>query len=96
MAERWDDATYRANRAVVLAVATHCALCRRPLTDHPYPHPMSSTADHITARAVALRLGWTMARINALTNLQPAHRVCNLRKQDGRDVALALPPSPWE
>lgn len=80
---RWDDATYRRNAATVRATATHCALCGRPLTGHRYPHPLSTVVDHRVSRAAGRRLGWSAEEINALDNLQGAHKECNERKQAG-------------
>ena len=92
---RWDDAHYRREARHALAAATHCWLCGRALTDEPYPHPLSTEADHRTPRAVALRLGWNWKRINHRSNLAAAHRICNQRRQAGGPELLARPPSPW-
>lgn len=59
-----DDAEYRRNRAIILARATHCALCGQPPTpDDPL------TCDHI--RPI------TAGGTHAITNLQAAHESCN-------------------
>lgn len=38
---------YTKRRRDLLATATHCWLCGEPLTDYPWPHQLSSTADHV-------------------------------------------------
>lgn len=58
------DADYRRNRKIILASATHCALCGKPPTP---TDPL--TADHIQP----LTAGGT----HALPNLQAAHGSCN-------------------
>jgi len=95
MIQRWDTTEYRRDAALTIAATAHCAICGRALTSYRNPHPMASTVDHITARAVALALGWPMSRINGRSNLQAAHRVCNLRKQAGDGTELRRPDSPW-
>ena len=55
---------YRTRRAAMLATATHCWLCGDALTGHPWPHPLSSTADHVHPGV-------------ADSPLRPAHLRCN-------------------
>ena len=46
-------ARWKRMRAEVLAMATHCAICGRPLVPHlKSPHPLSSTLDHVTPLAL--------------------------------------------
>lgn len=74
--KRGSDAAYIKARKRILATAEICAICGKPL--HPelsYPHPLSSTVDHIVP----------VARGGSLSdpgNLQAAHLICNVQKSD--------------
>lgn len=63
---------YRTRRAAVLAEATHCWLCGQPLTSAPWPHPRSSTADHVTPGDSASELRAAHLGCNASRGAQPA------------------------
>lgn len=79
-ATRDTDQRYLKARKKILATAEICAICGQPL--HPelkYPHPLSSTVDHIVPVA---RGGSNYDP----ANLQAAHLICNVKKSD------SLPP----
>jgi len=73
---------YLRNREFLLSSRPPCALCHKPmLYEEDFPpdqrerwwlHPMAATADHI----VLVADGGT----NALSNLRPAHRSCNSKR----------------
>lgn len=45
---------YQQARKRLLAVATHCYWCHRPITDQvPAGHPAKATADHYPPRSIA-------------------------------------------
>lgn len=63
------DRHYQREREQLLARSTHCAICGGPLYPNlRFPHPLSSTADHI--RELAMGGGHR-------GNLRPAHLRCN-------------------
>jgi hypothetical protein len=68
----------RALRAgIVLTVkvtADECGICQKPLTDRPFPDPMSTTIGHEPPVTVAAREGWTVIAE------RPEHWMCNRRK----------------
>lgn len=72
------SAEWQRVRAKVRAQSVICGICGDPLTDARYPHPLSTTVDHI----VPLALG---GEPYALSNLRAAHWRCNARK--GKRVA---------
>jgi 5-methylcytosine-specific restriction endonuclease McrA len=75
---------YRRIRAMVLAGATHCAICGKPLDPHAAPHtPMHSTIDHVVPLSVAPHLA------EVASNMRPAHHGCN----SSRGAAGLAPPT---
>jgi hypothetical protein len=78
MGRATDTSHYHRERAYVISISDHCWICRRPLTGLPFPHPLSSTADHspISVRD-GLLLGWSLEEINDRSNLKAAHLKCN-------------------
>ena len=68
--------SYESARRRILATATVCGICGRPIDKSlKYPDPMSATVDHI----IPLSKG---GHPFALENLQAAHRCCNREKSD--------------
>jgi 5-methylcytosine-specific restriction endonuclease McrA len=66
---------WRTQRQAIIKASTHCALCGQPLVpDAPPRSRWSTVIDHDLAR----KHGGT----NHPTNLQPAHLVCNTRKEN--------------
>jgi len=64
-------------RALVLATATHCALCGEPLDPKaPSGTRWASTVDHINPRSLG-------GSLTAANNLQAAHHGCNSRRGNG-------------
>lgn len=55
---------YKARRAQLQATATHCWLCGQGLPGYPWPHPLSTTADHVVPG-------------DPTSELRPAHLRCN-------------------
>lgn len=75
-------AQFEANRKIILATQSVCAICGKPVDKSlKYPHPMSATVDHIIPIS---RHGHP----SDISNLQLAHRWCNRQKSD------KIPPSP--
>lgn len=76
------DSTQRnRHRAAIRRTKPPCALCGEPIDYHlPSPHPDSFTIDHI----VPLTRGGT----DEPSNIQTAHRRCNLAKSDRDDAAV--------
>lgn len=76
--------TYRRNRARILKPGCVCWLCGKPIdltiTD-PYD-PGYGTADHVLPVA--------QGGSDALSNLRPAHRGCNARRQARAPHATGL------
>lgn len=73
-------AQFEANRKIILATQSVCAICGKPVDKTlRYPHPMSPTVDHIIPIS---RNGHP----SDISNLQLAHRCCNRQKSD------TLPP----
>lgn len=69
-------AQFEANRKIILATQSICAICGKPVDKSlKYPDPMSPTVDHIIPIS---RNGDP----SALENLQLAHRACNRAKSD--------------
>lgn len=69
-------AQFEANRKIILATQSICAICGKPVDKSlKYPDPMSATVDHIIPIS---RNGDP----SALENLQLAHRACNRAKSD--------------
>ena len=67
---------FEANKKIILATQSVCAICGRPVDKSiKYPDPMSPTVDHIIPLA---KNGDPVA----LDNLQLAHRYCNRQKAD--------------
>lgn len=60
--------TYRTRRAAALNDATHCWICGEPLTPHPWPHPQSTSCDHVTPG-------------DPNSELRPAHLGCNASRR---------------
>ena len=74
-------------RRRLIANATHCALCGRPLVpDAQRWSPWSTEVDHIISREAFKHLPPAQQREYFLspTNLQVAHKTCNVKKGDGR------------
>ncbi len=77
---------YEANRKIILATQSVCAICGKPVDmSLKYPDPMSPTVDHIIPVS-------KHGHPSALENLQLAHRACNRAKSD-RLPSEAAPPS---
>lgn len=55
---------YQRRRAALKATATHCWICREPLTGEPWPSPRSTTADHVVPG-------------DPSSELRAAHLACN-------------------
>jgi 5-methylcytosine-specific restriction endonuclease McrA len=69
-------ALFDANRKIILATQSICAICGRPVNKSlKYPDPMSPTVDHIIPVS---KNGDPVS----LDNLQLAHRICNRQKSD--------------
>lgn len=69
-------AQFKANRKIILATQSICAICGQPVDKMlKSPHPMSATVDHIIP--VSKR-----GHPSDLSNLQLAHRQCNRAKSD--------------
>jgi 5-methylcytosine-specific restriction endonuclease McrA len=87
------DSEYLLNREVVLASRPVCALCGKAMlfeedfpeggADRWWLHPMAATVDHV----VLVADGGT----HALSNLRPAHRSCNSRR-NRRHHRIERPP----
>lgn len=68
-------AVYDANKKIILATQSVCAICGQPVDKSlRYPHPMSPTVDHI----IPVARGGS----DSIENLQLAHRKCNRMKSD--------------
>lgn len=67
---------FEKNRRIILATQNTCGICGLEI-DPTYksPHPLSATVDHI----IPVSKG---GHPSDLSNLQAAHRYCNLRKKD--------------
>jgi 5-methylcytosine-specific restriction endonuclease McrA len=69
-------ALFEANKKIILATQSVCAICGKPVDKSiKYPDPMSPTVDHIIPLA---KNGDPVS----LDNLQLAHRYCNRMKSD--------------
>ena len=69
-------ALFEANKKIILATQSVCAICGQPVDKSiKYPDPMSPTVDHIIPLS---KNGDPVA----LDNLQLAHRYCNRQKSD--------------
>lgn len=69
--EPGNRALFEANRKIILATETICAICGKPVDKTlKYPDPMSATVDHIIPVS-------QNGDPSSLDNLQLAHRVCN-------------------
>ena len=69
-------ALFTANKKIILATQSVCAICGKPVDKSiKYPDPMSPTVDHIIPLA---KNGDPIS----LDNLQLAHRYCNRMKSD--------------
>lgn len=78
-----NGARRRAIRARWEAIGAPCALCGRPIDyDLPAGHPMAFEVDEV----VPVSRGGDPLDF---ANTQPAHRICNQRKGNGRAVAVA-------
>lgn len=67
---------FRANRKIILATQSVCAICGKPVDKSiKYPDPMSPTVDHIIPVS---KNGDPVS----LDNLQLTHRYCNRMKSD--------------
>lgn len=78
------SAEYQRNRRRVLARRPlHCALCGRRIEPDRYrhPHDLSATIDHIREISEG-------GDPTAESNMQPAHRICNLEKERARRARL--------
>ena len=67
---------YRIHKDAVLdSRGTDCGLCGDSIDlDLAWPHPQSLSIDHI--------IPWSVGGSHDLENLQPAHLICNAKKQD--------------
>ncbi len=82
--QRW-----RTLRAQVLANATHCALCHKPLDFNARPRSTwAPSVDHV----VPLALGGSQFDP---ANCQPAHCGCNSSKRDRLTPQPATPSRSW-
>jgi hypothetical protein len=81
-----DHRRHARKRALVMILRVNppwCGVCFLPLTDVPYPDPMSTTVGHEPPLSVAAREGW-------LTVIErPEHKRCNLWKGTLTDRQLA-------
>lgn len=73
-----------------------CARCGGPIA-RVQGTDKSLDVGHITARVIAVQLGWSVEEINAISNTQPEHRGCN--RTAGAELgnqlrARARPPVP--
>lgn len=87
---RWAVRLERISRSGVLARDSYaCKLCDEPLAMHrQVPHPLAPTLDHV----IPLAKGGD----HADDNLQAAHFICNVLKNDGkrrRDITVLVTPS---
>lgn len=73
----WNGDRVRAARALLLRPGAICGLCGLPIETVQEGH-----VDHVIPRGVG--------GSDTPANLQPAHRLCNLRK--GRGMALPIAP----
>lgn len=74
--EPGNRALYEANRKVVLATESVCAICGKPVDKSlKYPDPMSPSVDHIIPVS-------KNGDPSSLDNLQLTHRYCNLMKSN--------------
>ena len=67
---------FEKNRKIILATQNVCGICGNEI-DYTFkaPHPLSATVDHIIPVAKG-------GHPSELSNLQAAHRICNLQKKD--------------
>ena len=67
---------FELNRKKILMTAEVCAICGQPLyPEYKYPHPLSTTVDHIIPIAKG-------GHPSDMKNLQAAHFRCNRLKSD--------------
>ena len=67
---------FEKNRKIILASQNTCGICGLEIDpSFKSPHPLSATVDHI----IPVSKG---GHPSDLGNLQAAHRICNLQKQD--------------
>lgn len=67
---------YEANRKIILATQSVCAICGQPVDKTlRSPHPLSAVVDHIIPVAKG-------GHPSDIANLQLAHRQCNALKSD--------------
>lgn len=95
-ADEWDMARsqgrtgsqWRRVRAQVIASATHCGICGKPLVpDAKWPHPLSTSVDHI----IPLVCGGQPLDIN---NLRATHLKCNMKRGKGHRPKKSKPLTP--
>ena len=76
---------FEANRKIILATQSICAICGQPVDKTlRYPNPMAATVDHI----IPLSKG---GHPSALDNLQLAHACCNRAKSDNVETIRIAP-----
>lgn len=72
-----------------------CAICGQPI-DYSLParHPLSFEVDEVRPVSRWREFGYDSPTAAALdrTNVQPAHRICNERKGNGRGKAVVRAP----
>lgn len=72
------------NRKIILSTQNVCGICGKEIDpSFKYPHPLSATVDHIVPVAKG-------GHPSALSNLQAAHRWCNMWKKDKLMEGLRL------
>lgn len=79
-----NGAAWRRARARVLHSQDVCGLCGKPVDKSlPWLHPYSAQVDHI----IPVSQG---GHPTMMSNLQLAHRACNMRKGDGSRAAPTM------
>ena len=75
---------FERNRKIILSTQNVCGICGKEIDpSFKYPHPLSATVDHIVPVAKG-------GHPSALSNLQAAHRWCNMWKKDKLMEGLRL------
>ncbi len=76
---------YEANKKIILATQSICAICGQPVDKTlRYPDPMAPTVDHI----IPVSKG---GHPSAMDNLQLAHSCCNRAKSDKTEMVKLTP-----
>lgn len=67
---------FEANKKIILARESYCALCGKPVDKTlRYPHPMSPSIDHIVPIS-------KNGHPSDISNLQLTHLICNRKKRN--------------